>query len=60
MALMLDAEAVMPLPKGNAVGRDAVIAAFRENPSFKEGIVSWAPVAAAFPPTARRASPMAS
>lgn len=41
---MLDAEVVMPSPKGHAVGRDAVIALFRENPSYKEGKVNWAPV----------------
>ena len=45
LALMLDAEAVAPVPgKGHAVGRDAVIAAFRDNPSFKEGRASWTPV----------------
>ena len=45
LALMLDAEAVTPVPgKGHAVGRNAVIAAFRDNPSFKEGHASWAPV----------------
>ena len=37
------AEVVMPSPKGHAVGRDAVLALFRENPSYKEGKVSWAP-----------------
>lgn len=41
---MLDAEVVMPSPKGHAVGRDAVIALFRENPSYKDGKVSWTPV----------------
>lgn len=45
LAPMFDAEAVVPYPgKGLLVGRDAVIAAFRENPSYKEGKVSWAPV----------------
>lgn len=41
---MFDAEVVMPSPKGHAVGRDAVIALFRENPSYKEGKASWVPV----------------
>ena len=41
---MLDEAVVMPSPKGNAVGRDAVVALFRENPSFKEGVVSWSPI----------------
>lgn len=45
LSAMLDSDVVMPVPgKGHAVGRDAVIAAFRENPSFKEGKVSWTPV----------------
>lgn len=42
--IMLDPDAVMPSPKGNAIGRDAVLAVFRENPSYKEGKVSWAPI----------------
>jgi len=41
---MLDKDVVMPSPKGHAIGRDAVIALFRENPSYKEGIVSWSPI----------------
>lgn len=41
---MLDAEAVMPSSKGHAVGHDAVLAVFKESPSFKEGKVSWHPV----------------
>ena len=41
---MLDAEVVMPSPKGHAVGRDAVITLFRENPSYKDGKVSWTPI----------------
>ena len=42
---MLDAEAIMPYPgKGLLTGRGAVIAAFRDNPGFKEGKASWAPV----------------
>lgn len=44
ISAMLDKEVVMPSPKGHAIGRDAVIALFRENPSYKEGIVSWSPV----------------
>lgn len=44
ISAMLDKDVVMPSPKGHAIGRDAVIALFRENPSYKEGIVSWAPV----------------
>jgi hypothetical protein len=44
ISAMLDKDVVMPSPKGHAVGRDAVVALFRENPSFKEGIVSWSPV----------------
>jgi ketosteroid isomerase-like protein len=41
---MFDAEVVMPSPKGHAIGRDAVLALFRENPSYKEGTVSWVPI----------------
>lgn len=41
---MLDSEVVMPSPKGQAVGRDAVLALFRDNPSYKEGKVSWSPI----------------
>jgi ketosteroid isomerase-like protein len=41
---MLDDEVIMPSPKGHAIGRDAVLALFRENPSYKEGKVSWAPI----------------
>jgi hypothetical protein len=44
ISAMFDADVVMPSPKGHAVGRDAVIALFRENPSYTEGKVSWAPV----------------
>jgi ketosteroid isomerase-like protein len=47
LAPMFDAEAVMPLPgsaSGFATGRDAVIAAFRDSPAFREGSVSWAPI----------------
>jgi ketosteroid isomerase-like protein len=41
---LFDAEVVMPSPKGHAIGREAVLALFRENPSYKEGKVSWAPI----------------
>ncbi|HEU4958079.1 MAG TPA: nuclear transport factor 2 family protein [Sphingomicrobium sp.] len=44
ISAMLDKDVVMPSPKGHAIGRDAVIALFRENPSYKEGIVSWSPI----------------
>ena len=30
--------------KGHATGREAVLALFRENPSYKEGKVSWTPI----------------
>jgi ketosteroid isomerase-like protein len=44
IAPIFDAEAVMPSPRGNAVGREAVLALFRDNPSYKDGKVSWIPV----------------
>jgi hypothetical protein len=44
ISAMFDKDAVMPSPKGHAVGREAVIALFRENPAYKEGIVSWSPI----------------
>jgi ketosteroid isomerase-like protein len=45
LALMFDGEVVMPAPgKGHAVGRDAVLAVFRESPSYGDGSVRWAPV----------------
>jgi hypothetical protein len=44
IARMFDAEVVMPSAKGHAIGRDAVVALFRENPSYQEGVVSWSPV----------------
>ena len=44
ISAMLDAEVVMPSPKGHAIGRDAVVGLFRENPSYREGSVSWAPI----------------
>lgn len=43
-APMFDAEAVMPAGGSHAVGRDAVIAAFRDSPAFREGRVAWTPV----------------
>jgi hypothetical protein len=44
ISAMLDQDVVMPSPKGHAIGRDAVLALFRENPSYQDGIVSWAPI----------------
>jgi hypothetical protein len=44
IAAMFDEEVIMPSPKGHAIGRDAVLALFLENPSYKEGNVSWAPI----------------
>ena len=45
LAPMLDADVVMPAPgKGHAIGPDAVLAAFRASPSYKDGGVSWTPV----------------
>lgn len=44
LAPMFDAEVVMPLPPRHLVGRDAVIAAFRDSPAFAAGHVSWTPV----------------
>lgn len=47
LAPMFDAEAVMPVPgpgPGFATGRDAVVAALRDSPAFREGRVSWAPI----------------
>jgi ketosteroid isomerase-like protein len=44
VAPIFDADVVMPSPKGHAIGRDAVLALFRENPSYKEGKVSWTPI----------------
>lgn len=45
LAPMFDAGAVMPVPgSGHVAGRDAVIAAFRDSPAFREGRVSWTPV----------------
>ena len=44
LAAMFDKEVIVPSPKGNVRGRDAALALFRENPSYKEGKVGWAPV----------------
>ena len=45
LAPMFDAEAVMPVPgRGLVVGRDAIVAALRASPAFREGGVAWAPV----------------
>lgn len=44
IAPMFDRQVVMPSPKGHAIGREAVLGRFRENPSYKEGKVSWAPI----------------
>src|SRR5688572_266305 len=45
LAPMFDTEVVMPWPgRGNLVGRDAVVAAFRDGPSFREGRLHWTPV----------------
>src|SRR4030095_15459102 len=47
---MFDAEVVMPVPgTGHAAGRDAVVAAFRDSPAFKEGRASWTPVRGGIP-----------
>lgn len=46
-APMFDAEVVMPVPgpgSGFATGSDAVIAAVRDSPAFRDGRVSWAPI----------------
>ena len=44
ISAMFDADVVMPSPKGHAIGREAVVALFRDNPSYKGGTVSWTPV----------------
>ena len=45
LAPMFDAAAAMPVPgSGLVVGREAIVAAFRASPAFREGNVSWAPV----------------
>src|SRR4029450_651431 len=47
LAPMLDAEIVMPMRgRGHLVGREAVLAAFRDSPSFREGRMQWVPVRA--------------
>jgi ketosteroid isomerase-like protein len=45
LAPMLDKEVVMPVPgKGLVASREAVLAAFGENPGFKEGKIGWTPI----------------
>ena len=45
LAPMFDAEVAMPMPgRGLISGRDAVVALFRDSPSFREGVVAWAPI----------------
>ena len=47
LAPMLDAEIVMPMRgRGHVVGREAVVAAVRDSPAFREGRMQWAPVRA--------------
>ena len=41
---MFDKDVIVPSPKGHVIGRDAALALFRENPSYKEGKVDWAPI----------------
>jgi hypothetical protein len=44
-AAMFDAEVVVPLPgRGHLIGRDEVLEAYRASASFREGIISWAPI----------------
>jgi ketosteroid isomerase-like protein len=43
-APMLDADVTMPSGGRHVTGRDAVVAAFRDSPAFREGRVSWTPV----------------
>ena len=43
-APMFDAGVVMPAGGRQVIGREAVIAAFRDSPAFREGRVSWTPV----------------
>jgi len=44
LAPMFDAEVVMPSGGAHLVGRDAVVAAFRDSPAFREGRLSWIPI----------------
>jgi len=47
LAPMFDAEVAMPMPgRGLIAGRDAVLALFRDSPSFREGIARWTPIRA--------------
>ena len=45
LAPMFDAEAVMPLPgRGHVAGREAILAALRASPAFRDGTAAWAPI----------------
>lgn len=44
IAPMLDAEVSAPIGGSVVTGRDAVLAAFRANPAFREGHATWAPI----------------
>lgn len=45
LAPMLDAEVSVPIPgAGIVTGRDAVLAAYRANPAFREGHATWTPI----------------
>jgi hypothetical protein len=44
LVAMFDKEVTVPSPTGHVIGRDAALALFRDNPSYKDGKVSWAPV----------------
>ena len=47
LAPMFDAEIVMPMRgRGHVVGREAVLAAFRDSPVFRGGSMQWIPVRA--------------
>lgn len=47
LAAIFDAEVVMPAPgRGHLIGREAVVAALREIPSWREGRVQWQPIRA--------------
>ena len=44
LVAMFDKEVIVPSPKGHVSSRDAALALFRENPSYKAGRVSWTPI----------------
>lgn len=47
LAPMFDAEVVMPMrARGNVSGREAVLAAMRDTPLFREGNLQWTPIRA--------------